>query len=1101
MAEPAKIIKPENADEAAPKARLRVVPTDPKELELFLKEKEGIKTTAELETEIKGTETSNVIPLFKPGGRIRTITNPNDNTNAGSSGDASGGENTKSKLDDEDSGQVYETSGSEPSKVSGERAKNSSEAVSKDTPSSSDLANSEKSGGDSSEETTSKKKETVTQGYENQVGEGYKTDRGGKQKLRGKTLKGWAYRHQKKLFGGGIITIIVGLFFMFTLASGPLQFMHFSQLLQQFHFGSLQDTQDSRFLKQVRFWRFASQGQVENSRLSLVGRKVAPKFEAKLNASGFKSTYSTTFGNFNGYEIDRSNEKFKGKTISQIRKIVKEQYGLDVVGPEGLGLSMAEAKDGLFIDARKLGSLDTHRLNYALLRETGYSRLAAAIGSRTLCNKAGCTMHPLKKLTVSLSRAAEEKFYAKERAKQISRASEAAKIRATAKEDKNNPAAAQASASQAAGANSVINEGTNTAQAVRDGDTKAIGAQKDRIASILKPGGATLAVGGLLCVLQGINDSYTAGKKTQVENPAVNTAFSPIGTDGQIRSGQDVNTRQLSYNSKFLSGTDSTGKQSSWINAETFQTQLGHPGQGVPADDTLKLIGKDSVPFPDLESASLSSFCSVVNSPFGIAISFIGSGVFQIASGIAQSIIASQFIDRAAHWLSSSAIDPYAVGADLGNIANYGAHLANVWQFASAGGVVLDSATAQKQADENQVAVNDDLSRKGLLYRIFNTSDANTAAGKFIDQQNPDPVKNIARMGSNLLDFKHMFSSVGNFFTKPAKAASDNVYDYGLPSYGFTDDELYGDVGQAIPTENAYAVANILDRKDSASKAYIQKAKDCFGVAIELIPTTSEDGTVNKLAWGVNSRKDTLIDVDKRTANCQDSSNQDWLKIRFFILDNVTMDNMACYQGDGESCNNIGVSTTDSSSSSTSGGSTPTGDGTGGCSLSAPAYGTQNGIGNNYTEQQLRTIFGDPGTATSHTIMDANLTNVDFLGYNAQVHKLAAPCLRAVAQDIQASGTTYKIREFGCYRYDSNNGSSNIGAKSYHTYGVACDINWSTNPFIDSTNLSPPCNPDPSKYDIPQEIITAFHNHGWTWGGNWCSVKDYMHFEFNGIAP
>lgn len=180
--------------------------------------------------------------------------------------------------------------------------------------------------------------------------------------------------------------------------------------------------------------------------------------------------------------------------------------------------------------------------------------------------------------------------------------------------------------------------------------------------------------------------------------------------------------------------------------------------------------------------------------------------------------------------------------------------------------------------------------------------------------------------------------------------------------------------------------------------------------------------------------------------------------------------------------------------SSSSGGSDCSGAGVdiGTCSVNKPVYGSVNGSGNQYTQRQLAKIFGKPGTASSHPEMDSNLTTVDFNGHDVSVNKKAAGCLKAVAADIKARSISYKINQMGCYRYDSNNGSSNIGLKSYHTYGVACDINWDKNPFI-SGGTAP--------YDMPAGYVDAFHDHGWTWGGNWNSVKDYMHFEFNGVKP
>jgi hypothetical protein len=146
-----------------------------------------------------------------------------------------------------------------------------------------------------------------------------------------------------------------------------------------------------------------------------------------------------------------------------------------------------------------------------------------------------------------------------------------------------------------------------------------------------------------------------------------------------------------------------------------------------------------------------------------------------------------------------------------------------------------------------------------------------------------------------------------------------------------------------------------------------------------------------------------------------------------------------------------------------------------------------------YTQAKLVQLFGDPGTADSHPKMDANLTTVDFNGHPVQVNKKAAGCLTAVAEQIASENINYTINDIGCYRFDSDNGTTNIGLSSYHTYGVACDINPSANPFSGSGANIP--------HNMPQAYVQAFYDHGWSWGGNWHQPKDFMHFEFNGIGP
>lgn len=156
------------------------------------------------------------------------------------------------------------------------------------------------------------------------------------------------------------------------------------------------------------------------------------------------------------------------------------------------------------------------------------------------------------------------------------------------------------------------------------------------------------------------------------------------------------------------------------------------------------------------------------------------------------------------------------------------------------------------------------------------------------------------------------------------------------------------------------------------------------------------------------------------------------------------------------------------------------------CNVTKPVYTAQ------YSQAQLAKIFGNPGSASSHPDMDKNLTKISFIGHNVQVNKLVAGCLQAVAQDIQNANIKYTIKSMGCYRFDSNNGTSNIGLSSYHTYGAACDINPDTNPFVIGGTRP---------HDMPQQYIDIFNKHGFTWGGNWHTRKDYMHFEFHGIMP
>jgi hypothetical protein len=70
---------------------------------------------------------------------------------------------------------------------------------------------------------------------------------------------------------------------------------------------------------------------------------------------------------------------------------------------------------------------------------------------------------------------------------------------------------------------------------------------------------------------------------------------------------------------------------------------------------------------------------------------------------------------------------------------------------------------------------------------------------------------------------------------------------------------------------------------------------------------------------------------------------------------------------------------------------------------------------------------------------------------------------------------------------------------SRHAYGFAIDINPVQNPYIKGNIVLPAdavydtSKPGTLSPDSP--VVQTFLRLGWTWGGNWKSLKDYQHFE------
>ncbi|MFA5287475.1 MAG: M15 family metallopeptidase [Candidatus Omnitrophota bacterium] len=70
---------------------------------------------------------------------------------------------------------------------------------------------------------------------------------------------------------------------------------------------------------------------------------------------------------------------------------------------------------------------------------------------------------------------------------------------------------------------------------------------------------------------------------------------------------------------------------------------------------------------------------------------------------------------------------------------------------------------------------------------------------------------------------------------------------------------------------------------------------------------------------------------------------------------------------------------------------------------------------------------------------------------------------------------------------------------SMHAYGFAIDINPVQNPYIKRKVVLPPGavydRSKPGTLTRDSSIVRSFIRLGWTWGGNWKSLKDYQHFE------
>lgn len=130
----------------------------------------------------------------------------------------------------------------------------------------------------------------------------------------------------------------------------------------------------------------------------------------------------------------------------------------------------------------------------------------------------------------------------------------------------------------------------------------------------------------------------------------------------------------------------------------------------------------------------------------------------------------------------------------------------------------------------------------------------------------------------------------------------------------------------------------------------------------------------------------------------------------------------------------------------------------------------------------------------------------DLLDIFRQLYEAGYPIERMqLIDDYDASDqASMEANNTTCFNFRQIAGSTKL---SNHSLGRAVDINPLYNPYVkktaNGTIYDPPAGKDyadrssdfPYKIDYEDLCCQLFAAHGFTWGGDWNSVKDYQHFE------
>jgi hypothetical protein len=98
------------------------------------------------------------------------------------------------------------------------------------------------------------------------------------------------------------------------------------------------------------------------------------------------------------------------------------------------------------------------------------------------------------------------------------------------------------------------------------------------------------------------------------------------------------------------------------------------------------------------------------------------------------------------------------------------------------------------------------------------------------------------------------------------------------------------------------------------------------------------------------------------------------------------------------------------------------------------------------------------------------------------VHVKMVPIFNSVLKELEVKGLDGEVKQFGvwCPRHKGHDTKRSL---STHSWAIACDINWATNPYG-------------MRGDMDPGIVAAFERHGFEWGGRWSGKNlDPMHFQ------
>jgi hypothetical protein len=705
----------------------------------------------------------------------------------------------------------------------------------------------------------------------------------GKGRLRGALTR-------RRAVGGGLIGLLLGGGFgLFIFFSGPLEFIHLSQLMQQLHFSDNEDFADSQLTRFYRWMRWKDKP--GNRRLSQIGIRQADKLTTRFAEAGFDLKEDVTRNPDGSYTENLTKRGYLNYLDIDVAKALAKGIDVDGLSRE-LGIPIENGRLVIKIDPKN--PLKFYR-NKKIIREARrairQTGLVASLQGNAISRRAGLTRHPIQ----ALDRATREKgidamrrAWQRVRGQTLSGSATPVHISSTDDDqDPETPSDSQAAADE-------LQSDIDSAEVDEFGQKS--GALRKKI------GFSAAALALAYCTARELASGADEQDWQQLGIGSMRLASYYVGLGAQVQASQDIDLEQLGFEKELLydrsdDGDDAT-KPSSWASAESIQKIQGKPGgialsAAYRVDSGQNILSQLLAKIPRAAAAALNAACSAAGSWLGQAIQIgvdfaLGpvSATLGTAGGALFGNDVTNFLTRQ---LTREGIPLNLAGGALGGVVDQGGFFLSNQEFLSTAATALTPAKGAEVRRYLAEAERREFQARPLGERLFAVKDRRSLAGQVFD----NAPREVGTAVAGLLELpQRSLGQLAGIFDRPAYAGEAD-YDYGVPVFGFSLDE-YQSLDDSH--DNPYDNAEIVRRQKC-------EGKSCF--------TYFNEQDFDKDCFGLEVAADDIIRVvdlprqDRYPGKCKRSDDA-FLRYRLHIANVMTAESLACYEGEEDACTRLG---------------------------------------------------------------------------------------------------------------------------------------------------------------------------------------------------